>query len=424
MTLPDWFAGAGLGLFVTWDHSSQRGMEISWPLVGLSIIPGHTEPEDVVTAEEYHAGAATFNPQRWDAPGLARLAREAGARYVVFTARHHSGYSMFHTDHSDFGIRQSPYGRDICGEFADAVRAEGLKVGIYYSLPDWHHPDYPAFRDEDRPYRVNRYPRPAAGQWSRYLEYVRGQLTELLTNYGAIDLLWFDGEWERTADEWDAAALRQHIKSLAPDVIINDRLPGQGDYYTSEQGLPADAPSGPWELCLTMNDTWGWRPADTAYKSALHLAEHLSIAVSRGGNLLLNISPQGDGSLPGQQVELLRVLGAWIASHGEALTGARPASRAIDYYGPATQRGNRVYLHLLNRPVERVSVRGLPVERISGVRLLGSGRALTYRTSFNLRQQAEPGKGPVGELTITAPASTPALIDIIAVDLDPESLQT
>jgi alpha-L-fucosidase len=413
----DWFDGAGLGLFVHWDHASQQGVEISWPLVGESIIPGHDRPEDEVSVERYHSTAATFDPVRWDAPALARLARAAGARYVVFTARHHAGYSMFHTRHSDFSVQHSPYGADITRQFVDAVRAQGLRVGIYYSLPDWHHPDYPAFRDADRPYPKERYPRPDPARWSRYLDYVKGQLTELLTGYGPIDLLWFDGEWERTEQEWQAGELRALIKSLQPDVIINDRLPGHGDYATPEQGMPVTPPAGPWELCLTMSGSWAWRPADTDYKSSRQLAEYLCEVVSRGGNLLLNVGPKGDGSLPEPEVARLAELGGWLDDHAESLIGVRPGPPSVDFHGPVTCRDDRIYLHLVLRPVDRLTVRGVPVRRVDSVWMLGSATPLEFRTNVEVHHQDEPGAEPTGELIIQVPGPTAALLDVIVIHL-------
>jgi alpha-L-fucosidase len=412
-----WFAGAGLGLFVHWDHASQQGIEVSWPLVGRSIVhPGDT-PDDVSVAK-YHSTAATFNPRRWNAAEVARLAKSCGARYVVFTTRHHSGYSMFHTKVSDFSIQHSPYGEDITRQLIEAVRAEGLRVGLYYSLSDWHHPDYPAFQEGSKPYLYERYPRSSPEKWARYLDYVRIQLTELLTNYGRIDLVWFDGHWERTADEWHAAELRRLVASLQPEAIVNDRLPGNGDYDTPEQFLPITPPSRPWELCLTMNDSWGWRPSDTNYKSPRDLARWLADAVSRGGNLLLNVSPQGDGSLPDIQVSQLRDLGEWIATHGEAVIGARPAPPSVDFYGPATVNNNRLYLHLVAQPVENVVVRGIPVRRVRRVSLLGAGAPLRYRLPLAAYDDHLPGFDVLAELIIDAPASSGALMEVIAIDFD------
>jgi alpha-L-fucosidase len=367
---------------------------------------------------KYHSTAATFNPRRWNATEVARLAKSCGARYVVFTTRHHSGYSMFHTKVSDFSIQHSPYGEDITRQLIEAVRAEGLRVGLYYSLSDWHHPDYPAFQEGSKPYLYERYPRSSPEKWARYLDYVRIQLTELLTNYGRIDLVWFDGHWERTADEWHAAELRRLVGSLQPEALVNDRLPGNGDYDTPEQFLPITPPSRPWELCLTMNDSWGWRPSDTNYKSPRDLARWLADAVSRGGNLLLNVSPQGDGSLPDIQVSQLRDLGEWIATHGEAVIGARPAPPSVDFYGPATVNNNRLYLHLVAQPVENVVVRGIPVRRVRRVSLLGAGAPLRYRLPLAAYDDHLPGFDVLAELIIDAPASSGALMEVIAIDFD------
>ena len=434
----EWFTGAGFGLFVHWDHASQQGIEISWPLVGRSIIPGSDGVEDTVTVEQYQSTAATFDPVEWDAVALAALAKRAGARYVVFTARHHAGYSMFHTAHSDFGIQNSPFGRDITREFVEAIRAEGIRVGIYYSLPDWNHPDYPAFEMSDRPYPLEHWPaagdpanagtpvaddrhrRPTPEQWERYQEYLRGQLTELLTGYGPIDLLWFDGEWERSEDEWDSAGLRALIKSLQPDVVINDRLLGQGDYKTPEQGFPVTAPEGPWELCLTIGQMWAWRPGDTKSKSTVSLLTTLIEVAARGGNLLLNIGPKGDGSLNESQVRTLEEIGAWMDAHAESVVGVSPTT-GVDYYGPSTAREGTLYLHLVMRPIEQVVVRGIPVGRVRAVRLLATGDELPFEVNVEVHEQAEQGGEELGELRIPAPAASGAAVDVIAIDFEPRS---
>ena len=370
---------------------------------------------------------------KWDAVALARLAKRAGARYVVFTARHHAGYSMFHTEHSDFGIEHSPFGRDITREFVEAIRGEGLRVGIYYSLPDWNHQDYPAFQMSDRPYASEHWPsagdlahagspvaddkhrRSSPAQWTRYQEYMRGQPTEILTEYGTIDLLWFDGEWERSEEEWDSAGLRGLIKSLQPDVVINDRLLGQGDYKTPEQGFPATAPSGPWELNMTIGQMWAWHPGDTRSKSTTSLLMTLIEVASRGGNLLLNIGPKGDGSLNESQVETLEEIGEWMDTHAESVVDVTPTV-GVDYCGPSTARPGNLYLHLVMRPIEQVIVRGIPVGRVTGIRLLATGEQLPFEVSFEVHEQSAAGEEPSGEIRIPAPAASGAPIDVIAID--------
>lgn len=430
----EWFRGAGLGIFIHWDHASQRGLEVSWPLVGRSIVPGVARAEDDVTPDEYFATAATFNPTAWDATALARQLRSAGASYAVFTAKHHGGYVMWHTKYTDFSIEHSPFRRDITRELVDALRAEGIRVGIYFTLADWHHPDYPAFAMSDRPYRQELRPvstqpdpdgaphlrdyhrRSSPEQWQRYLADLRGELTEILTEYGRIDLLWFDGEWERSAEEWDTAGIHDLIRSLQPDVVVNDRLLGFGDYATPEQAMPMEAVGGPWELCLTMGDSWGYREADTRLRSAASLVRTLSEVVSRGGNLLLNVGPQGDGSLPHAHVKRLEAIGEWMVDHREAVVGVDPGI-GIDFYGPVSRRDGRVYLHLHGLPFEEVVARNLPVQRIASVTLLATGQALDYEIFYEIHMNDIADRDPVGEIRIAAPAPSGALLDIIAIDL-------
>jgi alpha-L-fucosidase len=425
----EWFVGAGLGLFVHWDHASQEGFEISWPLVGFPTAPG----AGLVTVEQYQSSAATFNPDKWDPVGLARLAKDAGARYVVFTARHHAGYSMFHTAYSDFSIEHSPFHRDVTGELVDAIRAEGLRVGVYFSLPDWHHPDYPAFAMSDRPYPQEWWPdaadpanagtpvvedrhrRATPEQWTRYQQYLRGQLTELLTNYGPIDLLWFDGDWERSPEEWDSASLRRMIKSLQPAVLINDRLPDQGDYRTPEQGFPVTTPDGPWELCLTIGQMWSWGPGDTKSKSPTSLLTTFIEVVSRGGNLLLNVGPQGDGSITESHADSLAQIGKWMEAHAESVVDVSPTN-GVDFYGPTTSRPGTLYVHLVMRPIEYVVVRGIPVGRITAVRLLATNEQLVYETHLEAHQKPTPGTDLLGELRLPVPKPSGALVDVIAID--------
>lgn len=415
-TASGWFAGAGLGLFVHWDHASQQGLEISWPLVGgnFALPQGQS-----VTVEQYHSSAATFDPIAWDAAALARVARDAGATYAVLTAKHHSGYAMFHTKLSEFSVEHSPFGRDIVGEFVDAVRAEGLRVGLYFSLPDWSAPDYPAFTEADKPYRFGYSPAaPGPERWERYLEYLFGQITELLTRYGRIDVLWFDGGWERAAAQWRGRELIDLIRSLQPDILVNDRLPGFGDYETPEQFVPARPLGRPWETCMTMNESWGYNPSDTHYKSARQLIHSLCEVAGRGGNLLLNVSPRGDGSLPPEQVERLQVVGKWMRDHSESVTATTAGLEPWQFYGPSTRRGDRIYLHLIMRPYDSVTVRGVPIRRVQSVRALATGTELRRSTRTGIIDTLT--EDPLGELTIEVPAElVDANATVLAVDFSP-----
>jgi alpha-L-fucosidase len=413
--IPQWFAGARLGMFIHWSHCSQRGLDLSWPLVGgVGAIPsGQT-----VGVAEYHSTAATFNPVKFDARAWARLARRAGMRYAVLTSKHHDGYALFHTRLSDWSIEHSPFRRDIVADYAAAFRAEGLKVGLYFSLIDWHHPDYPPFEESDKPYRFGQWRRPSAEQWKRYLEFMFGQVRELLTNYGRIDLLWFDGGWERTAEEWRADELVRMIRQLQPDIVINDRLPGHGDYETPEQFVPAKPPGRAWETCMTINRSWGYNPSDRRLKSSARLIQTICETAGRGGNLLLNVSPTADGTLPPEQVERLEAIASWMERNAESIHDTEPGLEPWQFYGPSTRRGNRVYLHLLMRPYDEVTVRGLPVKRVKSVHALGHDAPLRFHSTTPVVDALLNNPDPVGELRIEVPAE--ALRDpatVIAIDL-------
>ncbi|HTO71147.1 MAG TPA: alpha-L-fucosidase [Myxococcota bacterium] len=409
-----WFDGARFGMFVHWGHSSQQGVELSWPLVGgVAALPGSAD----VPAEAYHATAKSFAPK----PGaprdwLARAAR-SGMRYAVLTAKHHDGFALWPTRApGGFSVRDSAYRGDLVREFVDAARAEGLRVGLYFSLCDWHHPDYPPFRDEHRPYRFGRVPQPSPEQWARFLEFQFAQLRELLTGYGRIDLLWFDGGWERTPEQWRAQELAALARELQPEILLNDRLPGEGDFDTPEQFIPPKPPARRWETCMTMNESWGWAPGDAHYKSERALVHGLCEVASRGGNLLLNVSPRADGSLPGEQTARLDALARWMAVHAAAIHDTQPGLEPWQFYGPTTRRGDRVYLHLLSRPYETVTVRGVPIRRVRGARALAGGRTLEFEKRCSVLDRMF-NADPLGEIAIRVPEE---VIDPVATVLELE----
>lgn len=412
-----WFDTARFGMFVHWSHSSQRGCELSWPLVGgVFSLPFCQN----VPVEDYHSTAATFNPQAFDPREWARMAKRMGRQYAILTSKHHDGYAMFHTRQSDFSIERSPYGRDIVRQFVEAMRAEVLRVGLYFSLIDWHHPDYPAFTEADKPYGFPRGGKdPTPEQWERFTSFMFAQIRELLTNYGPIDVLWFDGGWERTPDEWQAQALWDMIHELQPAILVNDRLPGFGDFNTPEQFVPPQPPARTWETCMTINESWVYNPADTHYKSARQLIHTLCEVAGRGGNLLLNVSPMGDGRIQPEQLERLAVVERWMQRHADSIIGTQPGLEPWQFYGPSTRKGDRLYLHLLMKPYDAITVRGLPIKRVTAVRALASGRELAFTTRCAILDQII-SMDPLGEVTISVPAEE---IDpdatVIAVDIAP-----
>jgi alpha-L-fucosidase len=296
------------------------------------------------------------------------------------------------------------------------MRAEDIRVGFYYSLSDWHHPDYPAFREEDKPYRLGSSPPPPTDeQWDRYLDYLFGQLRELLTGYGKVDIVWFDGGWERRRAMWRPVELEAMMRALQPELLINDRLPSVGDYVTPEQFVPPTPPDGKWETCMTMNESWSWNPDDHDFKSPRSLVHTLCEVVGRGGNLLLNVSPRGDGTLPPEQVERLEHIGRWIGRYRESVIGVEAGLASWQHYGPSTRRGNRTYVHLLSRPYDTVTVRGVPVRRIEQVTEVASGKVLEHTTRTGILESFMPD--PDGEVTITVP---PDVVDddatVLAID--------
>jgi alpha-L-fucosidase len=409
-----WFDDARFGMFIHWDHASQNGWEISWPMAGGMFTLPRCQS---VTPDEYHALAASFSPDAFDAADLARRARAAGMRYVVFTTRHHNGFSMFNTVLSDHNIMRTPYGRDITAEIANAFRAEDMHVGFYYSLSDWHHPDYPPLLAEHRPYLPGfTPPRPSEEHADRFRAYLLGQLRELLTNYGPVDVLWFDGQWERSPEWWDVDAISALARELRPDILVNDRLPNHGDFLTPEQFVPATPPGERWETCFTMNDSWAWNPEDTNYKSARAIVHALCETAGRNGNLLLNVSPRGNGALPAEQIERLDAIARWMAAHHDAIQGTETGLESWQFYGPSTRKGNRIFVFCLMRPYETVTVRGLPVKRVERVAVLGTSTRLTFSTRTGVIEQLS--YDPDGEVTISVPhRDLDELATVLAIDL-------
>jgi alpha-L-fucosidase len=293
------FRDAGLGLFIHWGPNSQVGTEISWPLYNAS--------EDFI--KKYYALAETFNPTAFDPTEWARLAKLAGMEYVVFTAKHHDGFCMFDTALSDFKITQTPYGRDIAGMVADAFRKEGFLVGIYYSPGDFRY-QWETGKRTGHIYEPD-FESPAlfGPKQKSFVDYERGQIEELLTRYGDIFMLWFDGKCE---------PLKKHAWRVRQDVFI-----GRGEIPTPEQEIPGQADDRAWESCLTTSYQWSFLPG-AEVRPAAEIIENLIHIRARGGNMLLNIGPRPDGRIAPADEDLLRDLGLWMMLYGDAVRGVRP----------------------------------------------------------------------------------------------------
>jgi alpha-L-fucosidase len=380
------FREARFGLFLHWGAYSVAGFEASWPLV-----------RGTIGWDDYHALADRFNPTAYDPVAWASLARATGVRYAVLTTKHHDGFALFDTKLSDYSSVHRAAGRDLVRGYVDAFRAAGILVGFYFSLPDWHHPDYPIEIVDP----LERYRRPPSGQtpnaprsiasdparWERYLAFMHGQVRELCTNYGEVDLFWFDGQWEHTAEEWHSADLVAMVRELQPGAIVNNRLggygsvePGLGDYGTPEQFVPVVPPHTPWETCLTINETWAFNPHDRAYKSSRELVATLAEVASKGGNLLLNVGPASEGAIPPEFSSRLRTIGYWLEGSREAIFAQGQGLEPGTFYGgPTTGSEDAVYLHVLGRPGgEQLIVRGLGRRRVTAASILATGAPLEF----------------------------------------------
>ncbi|MFE4640607.1 alpha-L-fucosidase [Streptomyces sp. NPDC056730] len=398
MPMQPWFSDAKLGIFIHYGIYAVDGVPESW-----SFYTGQ------VPHERYMRQLDGFTASRYDPESWAELFVRAGARYAVLTARHHDGVALWDTAESGLNVpAHTPAGRDLIAGYTDALREHGLKAGLYYSHSDWNHPDYASVRHPDpapemEELNTSRFVAPADGvedldAWARFLAYRDAQVAELVGRYRP-DLLWFDGEWERDETQWGMRELSELILSLAPETVLNARMLSYGDYATPEQGVPIVPPDGPWELCLTVNDSWGFQRDDHRHKSVGQLVRYFTETIGMGGNLLLGVGPREDGTIPAEQVERLEGLGAWIGRHSRAVYGTVAGLPAGHHYGPSTLSADRrtLYLVCLDIPRESVAVRGVR-NAVRRVRVLGTGTELGHRVVGGLHEVP-------GVLWIDAPRS-------------------
>ncbi|MGB8354800.1 MAG: alpha-L-fucosidase [Chthoniobacteraceae bacterium] len=356
----DWFVDAKFGIFLHWGIYSAGDTSESWAFFNGEI-----------SHEDYMAQASTFTASQYDPQAWAALFEEAGAKYAVLTTKHHDGFALWPTKFNKLNsVEGAPAGRDLVGPYCEALRAHGLKVGLYFSHLDWSHPDYASImpRRPRAPHHAARhsnpfgYPQGAENPeaWERFLAFHRGQLKELCTEY-APDLLWFDGDWERDADQWRFEELRRQLHTWAPGVILNSRMGGHGDYGTPEQAIPIARPEGAWEFCVTLNDSWGYVKKDRNFKTVRQCVRLLAECVGMGGNLLLDIGPKSDGTLQPGQVDVLKGLGRWMKKHGEGIYGSVAGLPAGHFYGASTLNKARdtLYLFCFDRPYDSIAIKGI-----------------------------------------------------------------
>ena len=406
-----WWRSAKLGIFIHWGYYAVGGVSESWSIWNKQI-----------THREYLEQANGFTANRYDPQAWAELFKEAGARYAVLTTKHHDGVCLWDTRFTRLNVAEkTPAARDLIGPYCSALRHSGLKVGLYFSLCDWSHPDYEVpFSRANAPggdYHTDDYPRQGQERlapWDRFVLYYTAQVRELSSRYRP-DLFWFDGDWEHTAEEWRAGELRDSILTWNPMAIINSRLQGYGDYQTPEQDPPLRRLHGPWELCMTINDNWGYRPSDTNYKSSREIIRTFVECLAGGGNLLLDVGPMPDGTIPPEQAERLKDLGQWVRGHEEAVYSTIAGLGPEYFYGPTTLSvdSQTVYLYLLDVPKDFVALKGIK-NRVRRIREVGSGRELEWI----VRDSATWNEIP-GILLITVPPDLPdTFVNVLAVELD------
>lgn len=396
----EWFSQAKLGIFIHWGIYAVDGVGESWSF-----------HNGAISHQDYMAQAQRFTASSYDPEAWADLIKRSGARYTVITSKHHDGVALWDTGADDKSlVKMSPAARDLLSPFADAVRKRGIKLGLYYSLIDWSHPDYPnIYREGPARYDISKEPE----RWQKFLDFDDRQLTELTDTFNP-DLWWFDGDWEQSAETWKAKEITDKLRGRNPSVIINSRIAGYGDYGTPEIGVPVTRPAERWwELCYTINDSWGFQHRDKNFKSPQMVLRNFVDCLSNGGNLLLDIGPREDGTIPREEVEVLEELGRWIAKHEEAVYNTKagiPGEHVTAYTSLSLDSGT-LYIYLPYKPTGAVEVKGL-VDNIKNIRVVGSEIKPSWKIYNKLSWTEVPG---LLEITVPEEALDSA-ITVLAIE--------
>jgi alpha-L-fucosidase len=374
----EWFQDARFGMFIHWGVYSVLG-DGEWVMNNRKI-----------PIADYEKLPAFFNPTEFDAAEWVRLAKAAGMKYITITSKHHDGFAMFDSKVSDYNIvARTPYHKDPLKALAEECRKQGLKLFFYYSQLDWHNPDYFPRGGTGR-----EAGRPEQGDWQRYPDYMNGQLRELLTNYGDVAGIWFDGWWDKPNADWQLDRTYSLIHQLQPAALIGSnhhRRPNPGeDFQMFEKDLPggrsqdfntaSEVGDLPLETCETMNGAWGFNITDRRYKSTRDLIRYLVRAAGSNANFLLNVGPMPNGRIQPEFVTRLQEVGAWTSKYGESVYGTRGGPIAPHAWGVTTQKGDRVYVHVLDWPDASLLLPPLP-SAVRSARLLDGGRTVDFRSS-------------------------------------------
>lgn len=394
-----------------WFLKDRFGMFIHW---GLYSIPARGEwvrNAEKISNADYQKYFDEFDPTNYDPHEWAKIAKNAGMKYAVLTAKHHDGFCLFDSKLTNYKSTNTKAGRDLVREYVEAFRAEGLKVGLYYSLLDWYHEDYPAYEDRIHPMRGNEEYKGKQQDFNRYLEYMHGQIKELCTNYGKIDIMWFDFSYDDLIGEkWQATKLMNMVRELQPEMILDNRLEASGensgsiksrtpsvysgDFASPEQVIPAegvvdeDGNSIPWEACITFNNSWGYTAADRCYKSPKIVIHKLIECVSKNGNMLLNVGPNAKGEIPDETVAILKEIGNWMKANSDSIYGCGKADFSKPEWGYYTQSGKKLYAHIFEQSVGPICLRGLE-GKVKKARLVRDGSEIKVIKPWNVTESVK-----------------------------------
>lgn len=432
-----------------WWINARLGVSYHWGAYSIAARGEWVRSTEELTVEDYHKYVDAFSADRYDPKEWAAHAKAMGAEYAVLTTKHHDGFCLFDSKLTDYTVMNTPAGRDVVREYVDAFREAGLQVGFYYSLVDWHHPDVPAFGDRQHPLRRDESLAGAPHQWDRYLDYLHGQVRELLTNYGTIDLLTVDfSYYEYVGSKWNAEAFMEMVRELQPNIVMNDRLanatdgnmksavppPWAGDYDTCELNMPhglmlnAHGNAVPWDLWITHTNVWSSSDADDQWKRPKDVVRCLTNCVSKSGNLTLNFAPSGRGELPQASLDLQQEVGQWLNRNHESIKGCFAAPLERPDWGRYTLSGDgkTLFAHITEQPFGHLTLRGLR-GKVRRPRILHTGHEALIGDFWNLGVQAFGEKDDIF-LNLRGPIQQTFLMPdewntVIAIDVVPPEEQ-
>jgi len=395
-----WWREARFGMFIHWGPVSLKGTEIGW------------SRGKEVPIEEYDNLYKQFNPEKFDASEWVSIAKEAGMKYMVITSKHHDGFCLWDSKYTNYDIMSTPFKRDVIKELADQCRRQGIKFNTYYSIIDWYQPDYlPRGRGDKRPVE--------GADFERYVKYMKNQLREIITRYGPLGIMWFDGEWENHWSPERGWDLYRYVRSLQPDILVNNRV-GKGrqgmkgitkkdkeyagDYATPEQEIGQFNIEDAWETNMTLCRQWAWKPNDKM-KSLKECIQTLVRVLGGDGNFLFNVGPMPDGRIEPRQVERLREMGQWVKKHGESIYGTSGGPLKPGLWGASTHKGNRIYVHIFDWPKNGELEVPMSPNRVKRAYLL----------AYEQRGDLLLGGDDADNLVITIPRKAPDPINTVVV---------